>query len=108
LYCRTIPILVVLTCAATAQNAPTAALSGTVLDSTDSGVSGATASLLKGDGSALSTTTADVNGAFQFKAMAPGSYQVVVEHAGFDPARVPVRLIARTPQSPRFGRGEGG
>ena len=86
-----------LACAAYGQSPPTATLSGTVLDSTESGVSGAKASLLKSDGAAVSTTTADVNGAFQFKSIAPGGYRVVVEHAGFDPANVPVKLISRTP-----------
>ncbi len=97
MYCKTIAILAALACAAAGQNPPTAALSGTVLDSTESGVSGAKASLLKSDGSAVSATTADVNGVFQFKAIAPGSYRVVVEHDGFDPANVPVKLIGRTP-----------
>ncbi len=97
MYCKTIAILVALACAASAQNPPTAALSGSVLDSTQSGVSGAKASLLKNDGSAVSATTADVNGTFQFTAIAPGNYRVVVEHDGFDPANVPVKLIGRTP-----------
>ncbi len=97
MYFKTMAILVVLACAASAQNPPAAALSGTVLDSTESGVSGAKASLLKSDGSTVSTTTADVNGAFRFTAIAPGSYRVVVAHDGFDPANVPVKLIGRTP-----------
>jgi hypothetical protein len=88
---------VVLAGIAYGQSSPTATLSGTVLDSTQSGVSGAKASLLKSDGSAVAATTADTNGAFQFKAIAPGSYRVVVEHDGFDPANVPVKLIGRTP-----------
>jgi hypothetical protein len=97
LYCKTIAILVVLACTAYGQTQPAATLSGTVLDSTESGVSGAKASLFKSDGSAVSATTADVNGAFQFKAIAPGTYRVVVEHDGFETANVPVKLVARTP-----------
>jgi len=97
LNCKTIGILLALACAAFGQNSSAAALSGTVLDSTESGVSGAKASLSKSDGATVSTTTADVNGGFQFKAIAPGSYRIVVEHEGFDPAIVPVKVLGGTP-----------
>ena len=97
MYCKTIAILVVLACATYGQPPPTATLSVIVLDSTESGVSGAEASLFKSDGSAVSAGTADVNGVFQFKAIEPGSYRVVVKHDGFDPANVSVKLAGRIP-----------
>jgi hypothetical protein len=72
-------------------------LSGTVLDSSNSGVPGSKTRLVKGDGTSVGETAADVIGVFRFEGIAPGNYRVIVEHDGFEVATVPVKLVGWAP-----------
>jgi hypothetical protein len=97
LHRRLIAFLVILASALAGQNPRATALSGTVLDSTELGVSGAKVSLSRSNGSGVASTTADGSGAFRFEALAPANYRIVVEHEGFEPANVPVKVAGPTP-----------
>src|SRR5712692_1842638 len=69
-------------------------LTGIVLDPSNAGVSGAKVAL---KGVEQQTTTADAGGAFRFEAAPPGSYEIQVEHEGFKPATVRLRIGSRPP-----------
>jgi hypothetical protein len=77
--------------------APGFPLTGIVLDPSNAGVSGAKVAL-KGSGAGeQQTTAADAAGGFRFEAVLPGSYEIQVQHEGFKPATVRLRIGSRAP-----------
>jgi len=83
--------LLFVTAAASAQvPSPTGNIYGTARDTQGSSLAGA-AVTLTGPG-APSRASTDVNGDFHFLSLSPGDYSVVVEKAGFEPARADVTV----------------
>ncbi len=76
-------VLVLLTAVAT-QAQFRANLQGTVTDPSGAVVSGATVTLLNNETSRTQTTTASDEGFYRFSQLAPGSYNLTVEQAGFN------------------------
>ncbi len=62
-----------------------ASLSGNVLDATGTPISGARLTLIGPGGSGTQEALSDVHGDFTFEALAPGSYQLSITFATFDP-----------------------
>jgi len=72
-------------------------LSGTVTDPSGSVIPGASIILTSANGTTEACRT-DERGIFRFAGLAPGSFQVRVEHTGFIVATVPVRIGGRSPR----------
>ena len=72
-------------------------LAGVVLDPSGSVVPNAKITLKLPDGG-TEMVRADETGAFRFDQLAPGSYEVVVEHAGFRVSTTRVRIGSRPPR----------
>jgi hypothetical protein len=70
---------------ATAQAMPPAVVSGTVVDQIGAAVADAPVTLTTDDGTIVQKATTDAQGAFWFPDVAPGSYIVRVNVAGFNP-----------------------
>jgi outer membrane receptor protein involved in Fe transport len=87
---RALITVVLLLCAIAAGALPAAAqagrVAGTVKDALGRPLGGAQVRIESGDGKVVGQTTADDRGAFSFSNVAPGSYVVVGEKAGFDTA----------------------
>ena len=62
---------------------PTATLTGTVYDSTGAAVPGATVTVRPEGSHVERQARADETGSFAITNLSPGSYEVIVEHAGF-------------------------
>jgi hypothetical protein len=73
----------VLVFAPVASASPTGSISGVVKDQSGAFVSGAKLTLINLSTNAKDETTSDANGAFQFPQLAPASYSLQVEAAGF-------------------------
>ncbi len=78
-------VLVVLSWGALAQGLPPVVVSGTVVDPVGAAVADAVVVLTTGDGTTLQNATTDAQGVFSFPEVAPGSYIVRVDAAGFTP-----------------------
>lgn len=70
---------------AMAQAVPPAAVSGTVVDQIGAAVVDAPVTLMTDDGTRVQNATTDAQGVFSFPDVAPGSYVVRVNVAGFNP-----------------------
>lgn len=70
---------------------------GVVLDPTDRAVAAATIKLAR-RGAVAVTRNADDTGKFRFDGVAPGNYEIIVEHEGFKPATSTVR-VGSTPSA---------
>src|SRR5262249_37191551 len=81
---RLIAAVAALLAAASVATAQTATLSGTVLDESGAGLPGATVTL-SGPGGRQTAVT-DSAGAYRFRDVAPGTYQVAVTISAFAPA----------------------
>jgi outer membrane receptor protein involved in Fe transport len=73
---------------------------GVIRDQTGAVLQGARVELLDSHGDIVETTAADPTGAFQFRAVLPGSYIVRVEVQGFRESRTTVRVAARRAPPP--------
>ncbi|HMB79401.1 MAG TPA: carboxypeptidase-like regulatory domain-containing protein, partial [Vicinamibacterales bacterium] len=67
----------------TAHAADEGTITGAVVDALGGRVAGASIKLLR-DGQSVATTSSDVQGAFVFKSVGEGRYQLEVTSAGFD------------------------
>src|SRR5688500_571492 len=67
-------------------------VSGVVKDQQGASVSGAKVSLIPSQQPAVQTTETDVSGLFSFHSVAPGSYEMRIEHSGFTSHRLPVNV----------------
>jgi Carboxypeptidase regulatory-like domain len=76
-----------------AQTAATGALSGTVTDSTGAVVPNVTVTATSADTGQARTTTTAADGTYKFSVLAPGSYRVKFEAAGFGTAEVPSATV---------------
>ncbi len=82
---------------ALAQGKPSGvSLSGVIYDASGGAVPGATVDLRRPDGSRVSTESG-ADGTFVFDHVAPGRYQIEMEHPGFRRYTAPVRVGARSP-----------
>jgi len=70
---------------AVAQTLPSAVVAGTVVDEVDAAVTEVLVTMTTGDGAAVQDATTDAQGAFSFSDVAPGSYVIRVDVAGFTP-----------------------
>ena len=67
----------------------TSALTGTVLDKSNSVVPGATVTLTQTAVGLVRTTTSNSSGLFRFSALPPGAYSLQVSMQGFKPESLP-------------------
>ena len=81
---RVIAVLCLITCTAAAQTAGTAALAGTVRDSSGAAVPDAAVDLTDVARGLRRTTQANAEGAFLFPGITPGAYQLRVTKEGFE------------------------
>ncbi len=72
-----------------------AQLQGTVLDQTRAVVPGATVTLANAETGVSQTTVSDADGGFRFPNLAPGTYQVKVEMAGFQTVTVDAEVLTQ-------------
>src|SRR5258708_2722175 len=80
---------------------PLASVSGTVFDPSDAVIVGASVTLGSGDRDAVHTQT-DASGQFRFDTVAPGRYELTVEHPGFKTQNIRLKVGARTPSPVRI------
>src|SRR5437867_8308336 len=78
-------------------SSPTFPITGIVFDPSHASVPGAKVAFRRAGAGEQQTTTADAGGAFRFEAVAPGRYEIQVEHECFKPATV--RLTIRDRKS---------
>jgi hypothetical protein len=78
------------------QTASTGALTGTLKDSSGAVVPNATVTLTSLDTAQVHTATTSSDGTYKFGLLAPGSYNVKFESAGFNTLEVPAVTIAVT------------
>jgi hypothetical protein len=71
----------------------TSSVQGIVQDPSGAGIAKATIQLVNGATKAMQSTTTDSAGNFGFVSLAPGSYKVAVEAAGFAKAQVDITLL---------------
>ncbi len=75
------------------QRASSGALSGTVVDETDSPVQGASVRLVRTDQAVTREALSDAAGAFAVTQLAPGLYRVTAVRIGYRPAELPLLRI---------------
>jgi Carboxypeptidase regulatory-like domain len=73
-------------------DAPTLAISGTVLDPSGSFIPGADVSLIAANGKPIAKASSDAKGEFRFEKVPPGKYQVRVTSLGFRDGVAPVAI----------------
>jgi len=78
-----------------ARRAPvaTATVRGTIADPTGALIPGAKVNLTGPTGTVVATTTSDTSGTYTFANLAPGTYSVHADFAGFAPVAVPVFAV---------------
>jgi hypothetical protein len=86
--CFAAAVLIVVAFTAPAQTG-TSALTGTVVDNSNSVVPGAAVTLTQAATGAVRTSTSNSSGLFRFSALAPGTYSLQVDLKGFRPVSVP-------------------
>ena len=92
--------VIVLLAAGTASAQFNASLSGTVLDSTQAAIPGATVTLTNGATQAKRTVTSGGEGTFQFSELPPGTYSLTVTAKGFSQNAISnVTVVAETPRN---------
>ncbi len=87
------PALFVLFIASAAFAQFTASIQGAVQDPSGAGVGKATIQLVNVATGVTSATTSDASGNYSFLSLAPGSYKVTVEAAGFAKSEANVTLL---------------
>ena len=80
----TISLIAGLSCACSYGQAGRGAISGTVTDSANALVAGATVSLTATATNTVRTMTTGPSGLYTFSALVPGTYNLTVDRAGFD------------------------
>src|SRR5689334_8678022 len=93
--------IAILCSAAYAQTAGTATLLGNVTDSTGAVVAGAKVAVINPETTATLATLTTAEGTYQVPYLAPGTYTVTVEAAGFK-RYVREGLVVRTGEVPRI------
>ena len=78
-------------------SSPAFPITGIVFDPSHASVPRAKVAFRRAGASEQQTTTADAGGAFRFEAVAPGRYEIQVEHEGFKPATVRLTIGSRPP-----------
>ena len=68
-------------------------IQGTVQDPTGAVVPNAKVQLKNVDTSVTATTNSDTEGNYRFVSLAPGSYQITVDAAGFNPSTISFTLV---------------
>lgn len=97
-FFRSVPWLILLSSALWAQD--TATIAGAVVDSRESGISGAEVSLRDLGRGAVRQTTTNARGRYVFDALPPGDYELEVSKDGFRKVKVePIRLAGRDRRS---------
>jgi len=71
----------------------TSSVQGSVQDQSGAGVPKATVQLVNVATKAMQTATTDADGSFRFLSLAPGSYKITVEAAGFAKSQVDITLL---------------
>jgi len=92
---RSVLLLLLLTTSAfpqTTASLPSRAVTGTVHDSSDAVIIGASVELLGEDGKTIAQATTDNTGAFRFDRLSPGKYELHVQQEGFSEATIAVTL----------------
>jgi hypothetical protein len=79
---------------AAAAPATAAVLHGHIADPTGALIPGATVTVLNASGKVVATTKADAEGAYQVRGLAPGSYTIRAEFAGFAVFQSPAIAVA--------------
>lgn len=77
------------------RSASSFSVTGVVLDPSKTGVSGAKVSLKQAGATAERTTIADVAGGFRFDGVETGGYELLVEHQGFKPSTLRIKVGTR-------------
>ena len=77
------------------KTVPAFPITGTILDPSRTGVSGAKVTLKQTGAAPERTTIADVAGAFRFDGVATGAYELVVEQEGFKPSNLRIKIGTR-------------
>ncbi len=75
-------------------------LSGTVVDMSGAAIAGADIKVQGANGTVLTTAQSDTNGTFRTSELPAGDYRLVVSHADFATAELPVTLRSAAPPSP--------
>lgn len=93
-FLRSVPWLILLSSALWAQD--TATIAGAVVDSRESGITGAEVSLRDIGRGVVRQTTTNARGRYVFDALPPGDYELEVSKDGFRKLKVePIRLVGR-------------
>jgi hypothetical protein len=79
-------LLIFIQCVSAQQNVSAAAVSGTVNDTNNAAVAGATVVVTNLETRQTQTATTDSRGRFNFLYLPVGSYEIRSEHSGFEPA----------------------
>ena len=82
-----------LACTASAQSIVTGAVSGTITDPTGAIIAGATATLENVSTGDRATATSTTGGVYSFPLLKPGTYTIMVAHAGFKRASKTVQVL---------------
>jgi hypothetical protein len=90
---RLFVLLAILFFAAAAFAQFTSSVQGNVQDPSGAGVPKALVQLVNNATDAAQTTTSDAGGNFNFVSLAPGSYKVIVDAAGFSKTQVDITLL---------------
>lgn len=69
-----------------------ARIAGTVVDTSDAVIGGASVEIRSADGAVLRTTQSDTSGSFILSGLAAGGYRLVVSHTGFETKEMPVKI----------------
>jgi hypothetical protein len=75
-------------------------LSGTVVDTSDAVIAGATVQVRSANGAVERTTRSDANGSFVIYRLSAGNYRLVVSNPGFESKEIPVDIgpLSRRPR----------
>jgi outer membrane receptor protein involved in Fe transport len=77
---------------AQAQTSHSGVIAGIVKDTTSAAIAQATVNLLNARQSVVASTQTDAQGNFALHEVAPGSYELLITHRGFEPRRIVIRI----------------